>query len=178
LRRRSSACSASITANGRFEGFYNFADLELDTDAPSVLLTAPPLNDIIPAGASYELAWQAEDAVGVTSIRLLASFDHGITWQNIAILPGEATHASWSVSPAALGAVLLQVVAADEAGNEGVALGSASISSAPRRSEQARARVATAVDVLPRGVTVSRRASRRGAQLPGHTQSCGVFGNG
>jgi YD repeat-containing protein len=93
-----------------------------DTEKPQITLRRPTGGEVIAGGTSYQIVWQSDDNVGVTSHTVQFSSDGGKTFQTIAgagSLSGVAQSFSWVVpqSIAPSWTAVIQVMAADKAGN-------------------------------------------------------------
>ncbi len=93
-----------------------------DTTPPSVKLTAPNGGEIWAGGRPYTVTWTVTDTIGLpsTPITLSATYDGGANWAIVAGgLPNTGSYIWTTPGTANTGQALVQVEAADRAGNRG-----------------------------------------------------------
>jgi beta-lactamase superfamily II metal-dependent hydrolase len=89
----------------------------VDSTPPVVSLTAPNGGEVLAAGGTANVTWQATDNVGVSSVDLAYSLDSGTTWSPIAAGQSNTGTFGWSVPNSPTAACRVRVTARDAAGN-------------------------------------------------------------
>jgi drug/metabolite transporter (DMT)-like permease len=85
----------------------------IDTVAPTVLLTRPNGGETFLAGTNEAINWNASDNVAVTSVTLESSVDNGLNWDPLAAgLPNSGTYL-WSVPNTVSSQALVRITAFD-----------------------------------------------------------------
>jgi beta-lactamase superfamily II metal-dependent hydrolase len=107
----------SVLAPGIADAFTN-SDVA-DAIAPAATVLSPNGGETLAAGGAASLLWSASDNVGVTSIDLEYSLDHGGHWSPLALGIGNAGTWGWSVPNVVSLQALVRVTARDAAGNPG-----------------------------------------------------------
>jgi hypothetical protein len=91
----------------------------LDTTPPTVLVTAPDGGEIYPANTLQTVSWTASDASGISHVDLYLSDDGGLSFKPVAKGLADTGTYSWFVPNRPGSQSLLEVVAWDNAGNDG-----------------------------------------------------------
>lgn len=90
----------------------------VDTIPPEVTLTAPNGGEVLNAGTTYTITWNATDNVGVSAISLYYSYDGGANYDLIDNLSGNPGSYDWTVPNTPSAQCLVMVYAYDGANNE------------------------------------------------------------
>lgn len=85
----------------------------VDTVAPTVLLTRPNGGETFVGGSNEAINWNAGDNVGVTSVTLESSVDNGLNWDPLASGLANTGTYLWSVPSTASTQALVRVTAFD-----------------------------------------------------------------
>ena len=93
--------------------------LAADTQAPSVTVTSPNGGEAWALGSSHNITWTATDNVGVTSVAIDVSLDHGGSWSALATGLANSGSWAWSVPQSPSSQALVRVTATDAASNPG-----------------------------------------------------------
>ena len=91
-----------------------------DVTPPAVAVVAPNGGEVLEVASPFGIRWTASDSTGVTRVDLLLSRDAGVTYPEVlaADLPNDGLY-TWTVTPPAAAAAMVQVRAHDPGCNVG-----------------------------------------------------------
>src|SRR5205823_5789892 len=100
------------------------AEFTVDSIPPTISLTSPKGGEVIAAGSSFTIQFDADDNDALSSIAISLSLDGGATFPTLLGTVAGTAHALFWNSPTASPSALarIQVVATDRAGNTASAM--------------------------------------------------------